>query len=533
MVEFRDSDDVREWLKDKPSEVTVALAARAALLVTPLLVRAVRREDDSIHEDFFLPVLRSGASAIAYSVAPEKAVAAAAAAAYAAAAAAADAAADADAYAYAAAAYAAAAAAYAAAAYAYAADAADAADAAADAMVWRELSVIATRLDDGATHSDVVTWPLWLSDDEPDWSRNHWRDLKNHFAKFPDENWQVWTDWWEDRRDGKPYNIDMEREIVLIKDEDWKRGPAHVNAMIADIRARYADEDVPADHPVAPRFETDGPRIIPRIDMPEDPASEDQAELYDALREQIIEFCALCPENSNRYGAQGKAAARFLDALGETYGTMRLTALWIGGEKLRRFERADEGRRKADDPEDEPMEPDQSALLTQIVTTYNLFSNGEVGLKAKDEKGRDPATRSPDVSQEAQGIRTAVAASPALFGEGVEPVLEGVIEGVDDPLPGIRARAVVLTRETFENLLGAIARKARTETKPDPSEFRKSAGGALGTVLVTGSAAGSVPLAMAFVAHYEATLIAFASKLPAAPVWISIITKIAAGWHAL
>ena len=53
-------------------------------------------------------------------------------------------------------------------------------------------------------------------------------------------NWSVWTDWWEARRDGKPYNFEMEREIVLIPDEAWENGPAHINSLIAHIRARYA-----------------------------------------------------------------------------------------------------------------------------------------------------------------------------------------------------------------------------------------------------------------------------------------------------
>jgi len=70
--------------------------------------------------------------------------------------------------------------------------------------------------------------------------------MRGELSAHPDENWEVWLDWWEARRDGNPYHIDMEREIVLIPDEDWAKGPAHVNALIAEIRGRYGKQTVAA-----------------------------------------------------------------------------------------------------------------------------------------------------------------------------------------------------------------------------------------------------------------------------------------------
>lgn len=291
--------------------------------------------------------------------------------------------------------------------------------------------------------------------------------------------------------------------------------------------------EMPPEHSLAPAFETVENRIVLRAGTPDTLPDDEQIGLYDALREQAVELWGLCPENSNRYGAQGKAVVLFLAALGDDYSSMRLSALWLAGQKMRRFARADDAKRAAADPDDEPMEPDQSALFAEVVTTYNVFSTGELGLKAKDEKGRDPATLSPDVTKEARAVRGAVAASPALFGDGVEPVLEGMIEEAEDSMPGIAARGVVMERETFENLLGAVLRKARTEPKPDPSEIGKGAKSALGATLTTGALAGAGTTATAFVAYYETTLIAFASKLPNGPVWVSIIQKIAALWPGL
>ena len=179
------------------------------------------------------------------------------------------------------------------------------------------------------------------------------------------------------------------------------------------------------------------------------------------------------------------------------------------------------------------MEADQGAVLSEVVTIYNHFSTVQPALHAKNAMGRDPATLSPDVTAEAKAVRSAVGETPALFEEEAVYVLDQVIEETDDPVPGVQARGVVLTRETFENLLGALARKARGEAKPDPSEVGKNARSEAGKILTTGGAATGASVASAFIAYYEATLIAFASKLPAGPVWVEIIRKIASLWPGL
>ena len=109
--------------------------------------------------------------------------------------------------------------------------------------VWNAVSKDASAFDMDQSGGRLFRSPLWHDDDEPTWSQEQWIQLKSHLLSREGENWQVWTDWWEARRDGKPYNIDMEREIVLLPDVDWEKGPAHVNGLIADIRAKYAKRD--------------------------------------------------------------------------------------------------------------------------------------------------------------------------------------------------------------------------------------------------------------------------------------------------
>jgi hypothetical protein len=262
----------------------VALAARAALRVLPIVLTAER---EGYMRDVVLPVFRAAAVAWAAAKYPahETELAAAAAACAAHAAAAAPAAADAYAAACAAdaayaafaadAAYAADAAAYAAAvaAHADAADAADAAYAAAAAALaargdaahavdaaafgfghlfsaasaaravsaaaaaraagsffWSALSADATRLDEGATVSDIAGAPLWPNS-QPVRLRSLWKVLEAGLATEK-QDWQVWTNWYGERLGGRVREEKRELAYVRIGNHLWDQGPAIVNAEI-------------------------------------------------------------------------------------------------------------------------------------------------------------------------------------------------------------------------------------------------------------------------------------------------------------
>ncbi len=279
LADFKNNDALRAWLRTQPREVSVALAARAALRVLPILLTAERK---GYMRDVVLPVFRAAAVAWAAGKYPaHETELAAAAAAYAAYAAAAPAAADAYAAACAAdaayaafaadAAYAADAAAYAAAVAAFAADAAYAAAAAALAVrgdaahivdatafgfghlvsaaraaaavsaaaagraagsfFWSALSADATRLEDGATASVIAGSPLWPQG-QPVRLRSLWKVLEAGLVAEK-QDWQVWTVWYDDRLAGRDREEKRELAYLRIADELWKQGPAIVNAEIA------------------------------------------------------------------------------------------------------------------------------------------------------------------------------------------------------------------------------------------------------------------------------------------------------------
>jgi hypothetical protein len=57
--------------------------------------------------------------------------------------------------------------------------------------------------------------------------------------------WQFWIDWYEAQLTGADQNWEMLKEIVLIPDADWQKGAAHVNGLIEEIVERYQGDASP------------------------------------------------------------------------------------------------------------------------------------------------------------------------------------------------------------------------------------------------------------------------------------------------
>jgi hypothetical protein len=263
MVDFSERGEVERWLDAiKPAqrrrEVAVALAARAALRVLPLLGRELARDGrkrDEILSALVLPCLRAtalpwvagkyptqGSDLLAYARAAAFAAqdaratdAAAADAAYAAARAAGaitntetrdaiDVATDAIASAVSATDKAAATVAH------------TAVNATADALAADGVQVAA-----GRSGGEIAGMPLWPAG-APVWVIGNWHALKSALLAA-DQNWLVWTDWYEARFAGDaadPPNEALEIARATIPDEIWKRGLAAVKAEIKRLIEQFA-----------------------------------------------------------------------------------------------------------------------------------------------------------------------------------------------------------------------------------------------------------------------------------------------------
>ena len=91
--------------------------------------------------------------------------------------------------------------------------------------------------------ADLSKRALWL-DDMPIWVGRKWADLKDELPE--DEGWQVWIDWYEARLVGRASNEAQEFARVTIPKQDWEQGPAHVNAIIAELIEAQPDRLIAA-----------------------------------------------------------------------------------------------------------------------------------------------------------------------------------------------------------------------------------------------------------------------------------------------
>jgi TIR domain len=100
----------------------------------------------------------------------------------------------------------------------------------ATAAFWSAISADATRWEGGVGASVIVGSPLWPND-QPVKLRSMWQELKAELHAM-NQDWQVWTTWYEDRLEGSVRDEERELAYVRIDSNLWDQGSAVVNAEI-------------------------------------------------------------------------------------------------------------------------------------------------------------------------------------------------------------------------------------------------------------------------------------------------------------
>lgn len=352
MVVVRSKADIKHELIDKPREVSVAIAVRVVLRVLPFLNRA--KKGRGFERGFLLSVFRCAgipafagmwpiagmdiAAAYAANAAADAAIAADAA----------NAAANAAAGAIAYATFSANAAAVTPNAFdagAHVADASDYAayvfDAAAYAAVSKDMALLLPFLDGNLEYGllELARTPLWPDHELslPEEVSKEWHALKAQLLSREGENWQVWTDWYEDRLNGfanRAPNMELEKaRIERLSDEDWKHSdnPAHVNGILAEIEAEFRGQKVSPEQIVSlHQDETVATAVIQNQNINlvapakqtdlEAATSSIVSQLHNASRRQLLEMMNDVYELANRPDMRGIGGTydRLTDALGAT-----------------------------------------------------------------------------------------------------------------------------------------------------------------------------------------------------------------------
>ena len=200
----------------------------------------------------------------------------------------------------------------------------------------------------GVRHEALLRRPLW-EQEVPKLFLDSWRDLKETLISL-DSNWSVWTEWYEDRLFGltnkrsRQFIADLEVDRICISDQDWANGPKHVNALIADIEAKYRVQ-VPEQMPASQAFELGEDGILHRS-FGVSPAARTAAQekrLRDAWKahEDILKSVEILNPGRNSTALESALKA-YRRAMGDTYEELNVIALGVHGTRISAVaERAD------------------------------------------------------------------------------------------------------------------------------------------------------------------------------------------------
>ncbi|TDX28294.1 hypothetical protein [Rhodovulum visakhapatnamense] len=226
-----DLENTEAWLKVQPREVQAVFAARCALRGLP----AIRRANDRTVRQIALPLLRAILSSGVAGTCPTpeviRSAAAAAANSYTRSGSASAT------YATRSASSAARLIGFDAAASAFFATRFAASDAAASQVLCAtDYDAAAISNVDGDPASVFLT-PLWPGGAFPKKLARLYDKLRAFWQKDASV-WDFWQTWYEDMLAGRPVDWDFLRQVVLLPDEDWKRGAAHIARLIEKLRAK-------------------------------------------------------------------------------------------------------------------------------------------------------------------------------------------------------------------------------------------------------------------------------------------------------
>ena len=534
MVNFSNRDEVKRWLDTieparRRREVAIAMAARAALRVLPLVGRELTaggRARGEILSALVLPTLRASAApwvvgkyptrrnelrdaaaAATSGVAPHAAPSAAADASFAASFAA-------DAAAWAADATGGDAVADAVLAADFAAAAADAVSTATNVAAI-SYAAEAALIDSGRSGAELAGSPVWPRG-APAWASEAWRTLKSALLAA-DQGWVVWTDWYEARLAGDaahPPNEALEVARATIPEEIWRQGPAVVNAEIKRLIELHAPgapspiagpasfgatihlpelgssfitfaealsldlpaiESIPKQEHIGTRFSVDAQG---RIDVVRVPLAADELQRlhYDEMRHKAAALAAL----GQMLGDVAPATNRILEALPERMEDASVDKLWSRANTLRR--RHDAHVRTIENnlgPDPARLHALVAASLGDFVDSFNVYALGDPRALELDSirlgpQDREAVRRIADLA--APIARAANEPTSPATPAAQEALAEQVAAAIDAPNDINGDQAAELARKTTGNFVSELLRRAYAPIAKLGAAVKKEAG---------------------------------------------------------
>lgn len=140
---------------------------------------------------------------------------------------------------------------------------------------------------DAILDKEIAYLPIWLGVSPELIISTSWENLRDALISAEDEDWGVWTDWYEAQLRGDPVDIDLERAKALIPNEIWEQGPKVANAEIRRlINEHEAKKRSKAEEQVSPHPAIDTSGKLHAIPTPGIDLPDDSPDLPDLLRRQ-------------------------------------------------------------------------------------------------------------------------------------------------------------------------------------------------------------------------------------------------------
>jgi len=188
--------------------------------------------------------------------------------------------------------------------------AAHSADATARFIAWKAISQDVDAIENGT----INTRTLWY-DTIPRDVAEHWSSLRIALLSIEDEDWGVWTEWYEAHLFGDPPDISLEHARALIPNVIWKKGPKVTNAEIRRLMNEHAmRKRGEAEEQVSPSPVITGGKLDavpnPAIDIPDD--DPDLPKLLRRQRANIGDILdAVATMRGNEFRTVPRALARY------------------------------------------------------------------------------------------------------------------------------------------------------------------------------------------------------------------------------
>jgi hypothetical protein len=182
-------------------------------------------------------------------------------------------------------------------------------------------------IEKGRTPAILLSSPLWLQG-TPVWAMDALTARLKPILEGDNQDWKVWTNWYEDRLASRPLAESLEIAKVRIDKETWKNGPRAVNSWITRLIEESLNlRDWPTilrmveQAPLGARFvKGDGILVIDPSGNESDIVAANDVQvlqLHDAVRRRARQFreTAIRMDNKEGWRHFGAAAQLFNDAV--------------------------------------------------------------------------------------------------------------------------------------------------------------------------------------------------------------------------